>query len=130
LIQRRRPAHRHHDLDDNADPETVAANLKTHHRQIWSAQFQDPIILCQVFPSSETRIVLPTIKWQPGFTPPPWKATHKSPLIETCRFLPNAQGDAKLEEFPDLLHPNKRLRKMAAALFIDFVTFGLMDPSR
>src|SRR5262249_41974904 len=43
------------DLDEQADPETIAANLKLILAALKAADPNMPIILCQVFPSSETK---------------------------------------------------------------------------
>ena len=96
------------DLEENADPETIAANLKLILAKLKASNPKMPIVLCQVFPSSETkkrpadkirainRLYAAVVKNDPQIT-----------LIETWPLFANPQGDAKPEEFPDLLHPNK-----------------------
>lgn len=95
------------DLEEGAEPETIAANLrlilaglKQHHPPM-------PILLCQVFPSSATKkrpadkirrlneLYAALAKDFPPVT-----------LLDTYTLFANDQGDAKPEEFPDLLHPN------------------------
>src|SRR3954469_8029227 len=43
------------DLADNAEPETIAGNLKLIIAEIKKQDSKTPIVLCQVFPSSETK---------------------------------------------------------------------------
>lgn len=117
------------DLEENADPETIAANLKLILAKFKSSNPKMPIVLCQVFPSSETkkrpadkirainRLYAAAAKNDPQVT-----------LIETWPLFANPQGDAKPEEFPDLLHPNQAgYAKWAAALRPVFATLGFME---
>ncbi len=117
------------DLEENADPETIAANLKLILARLKSSNPKMPIVLCQVFPSSETkkrpadkikavnRLYAAAVKNDPQIT-----------LIETWPLFANPQGDAAPEEFPDLLHPNKAgYQKWAAALRPVFATLGFME---
>jgi hypothetical protein len=49
-------------------------------------------------------------------------------LLETYRLFANPQGEAKSDEFPDLLHPNKAgYAKWFAALRPIFATLGFME---
>ncbi len=117
------------DLDENAEPETIAANLKLILAAMKSHNATMPIVLCQVFPSSETKnrpaakikklnqLFAALVKGDPQIT-----------LIETWPLFANAQGDAKPEEFPDLLHPNPvGYAKWAAALRPIFATLGFLE---
>ena len=117
------------DLDDNADPETVAANLKLILAALKEHNAKMPVILCQVFPSSATmhrpadkikrlnELYAAAVRGDPQVT-----------LIETWPLFADADGDAKLEEFPDLLHPNKTgYAKWAAALRPIFATLGFLE---
>lgn len=117
------------DLEENAEPEIIAANLKLILAALKSHNAAMPIVLCQVFPSSETKhrpaakikklnqLYAALVKGDPQIT-----------LIETWPLFANAQGDAKLEEFPDLLHPNQAgYAKWAAALRPIFATLGFLE---
>jgi lysophospholipase L1-like esterase len=117
------------DLEEDADPETAAANLKLILAALEAHDANMPIILCQVFPSSETKkrpadkikklnqLCASLVKGDPQVT-----------LIETWPLFANAQGDAKSEEFPDLLHPNPiGYAKWAAALRPVLATLGFLD---
>jgi hypothetical protein len=77
-----------------------------------------PVILCQVFPSSETKqrpaskikqineLYAAAVKSEPQVT-----------LVDTWTLFASEAGDAKEAEFPDLLHPNEAgYAKWAAAL--------------
>jgi lysophospholipase L1-like esterase len=117
------------DLEDNADPETAAANLKLIIARLKARNPKMPIILCQVFPSSETKNrPADKIRTVNRLYAAAVKGDAQVTLIETWPLFANAQGDAKLEEFPDLLHPNKTgYAKWAAALHPILATLGLMD---
>jgi lysophospholipase L1-like esterase len=117
------------DLEEGADPETIAANLKLLVRKLNDFDPKMPIVLCQVFPSSDSKkrpaskvkkvnqLYAAAVKGNPSVT-----------LIETWALFANAQGDAKPEEFPDLLHPNKAgYSKWSAALHPIFATLGFVD---
>jgi lysophospholipase L1-like esterase len=117
------------DLEEGADPETIAGNMELILAALKEHDPRMPIVLCQVFPSSATmkrpadqiRAVneryLAAIKGDPQVIP-----------LDTWRLFANAQGDARPEEFPDLLHPNQAgYTKWAAALGPVFATLGLTE---
>jgi lysophospholipase L1-like esterase len=95
------------DLEEAAEPQVVASNLKLILAALKSHNPAMPIVLCNVFPSSATkkrptaqirainRLIFDAIKDEPQVT-----------LIDTFALFANGQGEAKAEEFPDLLHPN------------------------
>lgn len=106
------------DLEEGAAPETIAGNLRLLLAALKRHNPQMPIILCQVFPSSET-------KKRPAeqikrINRLYFEAVHNEPqvtLLDTWTLFADDRGDAKVEEFPDLLHPNGRgYAKWAAAL--------------
>lgn len=117
------------DLEEHADPETIAANLKLILAALKQANASMPIVLCQVFPSAESKqrpaskikkvnqLYAAAIKGDPQIT-----------LLETWPLFADAQGDAKASEFPDLLHPNRAgYAKWAAALRPLLGTLGLQE---
>jgi lysophospholipase L1-like esterase len=117
------------DLEEGADPETIVQNLKLILAQLKRQDAAMPIILCQVFPSSETKkrpaarikklnqLYAAAVKGDPQVT-----------LVETWPMFANAQGDAKPEEFPDLLHPNQAgYAKWAAAIRPILATLGFLE---
>jgi lysophospholipase L1-like esterase len=89
------------DLEEQADPETVTANLKLILAALKTHNAAMPIILCQVFPSSETKkrpadkikklnqLYAAAVKGDPRVIP-----------IETWALFADASGDATLAEFP------------------------------
>ncbi len=117
------------DLEEGATPEVAAGNLKLILAAIERHDANTPIVLCQVFPSSATMkrpaeairatnaLYLAAVKGDPRVT-----------YVETWPLFANEQGDAKKEEFPDLLHPNEvGYAKWAAALRPVFATLGLSE---
>ncbi len=117
------------DLEVNATPEVIAGNLALIIAELKKHNPKMPIILCNVFPSSASKkraaepiqkinqLYFAAVKGDPQVT-----------VLDTWRLFANEQGDAKKDEFPDLLHPNKKgYAKWAAALRPLFATLGFMD---
>jgi lysophospholipase L1-like esterase len=117
------------DLEEKAEPETIAENLKLILAELKKHDSKMPIVLCQVFPSSATKnrpadkikavnqLYAAVVKGDPQVT-----------LVETWTLFANAEGDAKKEEFPDLLHPNKEgYAKWAAAIRPILATLGFVE---
>jgi len=117
------------DLEENADPETIAANLKLILARFKEQDPRMPVILCQVFPSSDTK-KRPAAKIK-KINELYAAAVNGNPqviLIETWPLFADAQGNAKPDEFPDLLHPNKiGYAKWAAALQPILATLGFLE---
>ena len=117
------------DLEEAASPETINGNLKLILAAIKQHDAKLPVVLCQVFPSSESKkrpaekikqintLYAATVKGDPQVT-----------LVETHTLFADAAGDAKKEEFPDLLHPNKAgYAKWAAAIRPVLATLGFVE---
>jgi lysophospholipase L1-like esterase len=95
------------DLEEQAEPETIAGNLALILAALKQHNPAMPVVLCNVFPSSAAkkrpadkistinRLYFAAIKHEPQVT-----------VLDTYTLFANGQGDAKPEEFPDLLHPN------------------------
>jgi hypothetical protein len=117
------------DLEENAEPETIAANLKLILAALKQHNPKTPIVLCQVFPSSASKKrPADKIKRVNQLYAAAVKGDAQVTLVETWTLFANAQGDAKPGEFPDLLHPNKAgYTKWAAALHPIFATLGLVE---
>lgn len=95
------------DIEDGSDPEQVGENIRQILGMIRTARPQTPVVLCKVMPSSASK-KRPVEKIQKlnSLLDGIIKA---DPLITPCdTFAPfaNEHGEAKKEEFPDLLHPN------------------------
>ncbi len=117
------------DLEEQADPETIAANLKLILAKLKGHNPKIPIMLCQVFPSSESKKrPADKIKKINQLYAAAVKGDAQITFIETWPLFANAQGDAKPEEFPDVLHPNKAgYAKWAAGLRPIFATLGFLE---
>lgn len=117
------------DLEEKAEPETIAANLKLILAALKAHDPSMPVVLCQVFPSSETKKrSAEKIKKINDLYAAAVKGDTQVTFIETWPLFANAQGDAKAEEFPDLLHPNKAgYAKWAAALRPVLATLGFLE---
>lgn len=117
------------DLEEGAEPETIATNLKLILAKLKDHNAKMPIILCQVFPSSESKKrPADKIKKVNQLYAAAVRGDAQITFIETWPLFANAQGDAKPEEFPDVLHPNKAgYAKWAAALRPILATLGFLE---
>jgi lysophospholipase L1-like esterase len=118
------------DLEEKAEPSTIADNLELILGQIKSHNPKMPIVLCLVFPASESksrpaakikeinRLYQAKVMGDPQVT-----------VIDTWTLFANEKGDAKSEEFPDLLHPNEiGYKKWEHALRPVLEVVGLVQP--
>src|ERR1051325_3173711 len=117
------------DLEEKAEPETIAENLKLILAEFARHDSHTPIVLCQVFPSSASKNrPSDKIKRLNQLYPAAVKGNTQVTLIETWTLFADTKGDAIAAEFPDLLHPNLAgYAKWAGALHPVFATLGLMD---
>lgn len=117
------------DLEEQATPATIAGNIKLIIDNLKSSNPKMPIVLCNVMPSSETKkrpadkikevnkLMFEAVKGDPQVT-----------VLDTWTLFANEAGDAKAEEFPDLLHPNDAgYAKWAAALRPILATLGFVE---
>jgi lysophospholipase L1-like esterase len=115
------------DLEEGATPEIITGNLELILAAFERHDPRMPIVLCQVFPSSPDKdrtadqirainaLYLAAVKSDPKVT-----------YLETWPLFADPNGDAKADEFPDLLHPNEvGYAKWAAALRPILATLGL-----
>jgi hypothetical protein len=88
-----------------------------------------PIVLCQVFPSSAgKKRPAEQIKKVNQLYAAAVKGDAQVTFVQTWLLFADGQGDAKPEEFPDLLHPNKAgYEKWAAALRPILATLGFLE---
>lgn len=117
------------DLEEGAEPETIAANLKLILAKLKAHNAKMPVVLCQVFPSAESKQrPADQIKKLNQLYAAAVKGDAQVTLIETWLLFANSQGDARPEEFPDLLHPNQAgYAKWAAALRPILATLGFLE---
>jgi lysophospholipase L1-like esterase len=106
------------DLEEKAAPETIAGNLKLILDELSKFSPTMPIILCQVFPSSESKSrPAEQIKKINKLYAAAVKGNAQVTLVETWPLFATPEGDAIPAEFPDLLHLNLAgYKKWAAAL--------------
>jgi lysophospholipase L1-like esterase len=117
------------DLEEGATPGVIVGNLKLIVAAIERHDSKTPIVLCQVFPSSASK-KRPTeaIKAVNALYLAAVKGDSRVTYLETWPLFASAAGDAKPEEFPDLLHPNETgYARWAAALRPVLATLGLSE---
>lgn len=117
------------DLEENATSEVITSNMKLILAELKAFRDDLQVVLCKVFPSSASKsrsadrikaintAFAALVRDQPQVT-----------LVETWKLFANADGDARAEEFPDLLHPNAAgYHKWASALNPVLATLGLTE---
>ncbi|MGK0188513.1 MAG: lysophospholipase L1-like esterase [Verrucomicrobiales bacterium] len=117
------------DLEEGANPASTAANVMLILKALKKHDASVPVILCHVFPSaaSQKRPAKMIQKINEYFANAV-KGEPRITLLDTWTLFANAKGDAKKEEFPDLLHPNDTgYDKWATALRPVLATLGLME---
>lgn len=119
------------DLEEKAEPETIAANVKLILTELAKHNAKMPIVFCQVFPSSASKSrPADKIRKVNQLCGALVKGNAQITLVETWPLFADAQGDAIPAEFPDLLHPNMAgYAKWAAALRPVFATLGFLETS-
>ncbi len=117
------------DLEEKAEPEIIAGNLKLILAALKQHNAKMPIILCQVFPSSASKSrPADKIKKVNQLYAAAVKGDAQVTLMETHVLFADAQGDAKKDEFPDLLHPNQAgYTKWAGAIRPVLATLGFVE---
>ena len=95
------------DIGLGATPEEAAENLKTIFAMLKKHNAKMPIIVCKVMPSS-SKMSRPSEKLQKlnGLVDALIKGDTQFIRCDTWNIFADAEGNAKAEEFPDLLHPN------------------------
>ncbi len=117
------------DLEEQATAAEIAGNVKLIIQALKEHNAKLPIVLCQVMPSSESKKrpaakiqeinkqVFEVVKGDPQIT-----------VLDTWTLYAGPGGDAKAEDFPDLLHLNDSgYSKWAAALRPILATLGLTE---
>ncbi|HEV7501920.1 MAG TPA: GDSL-type esterase/lipase family protein [Vicinamibacteria bacterium] len=117
------------DLEEGATPETIAGNLKLILGALEQHEPGLPIVLCQVFPSSASKKrSAEQIKAVNALYRAAVKNDPRVTYLETWPLFADAAGDAKADEFPDLLHPEEvGYAKWAAALRPVLATLGFLE---
>jgi lysophospholipase L1-like esterase len=117
------------DLEEKAEPGIIVADLQLLLAALKQYNPALPVVLCEIFPSSTTkkrpadqikrlnRLLRAIVRDQPQVT-----------YLDTWTLFASAEGDAKPEEFPDLLHPNALgYAKWAGALRPVLATLGFLE---
>ncbi len=117
------------DLEENAKPAQIAANVKLIIQELKKHNAKMPIVLCRVFPSTAKKKRSATdIKETNKLCAAAVRGDAQVTVLDTWTLFANGEGDAKKAEFPDLLHPNKAgYAKWAAALNPIFATLKLTE---
>lgn len=115
------------DLEERDSAESIAANVKEIVRRLVAHNQQLPIFLCKVFPSSAgMRRSAKDIQRINELCAQAVADVKQVTVIDTWSIFADENGDAKREEFPDLLHPNKLgYETWAATLRPAFAKAGL-----
>ncbi len=117
------------DIELQADPATIAGNVKLILAALKQSNPGLPVVLCDVFPSAAVKqrpmakikqlnaLYAELVKDQPQVT-----------LLDTWSLFADVHGDALPDEFPDLLHPNNvGYARWAAALRPILEELGVVD---
>lgn len=117
------------DLEEKATPEQIAENFKSIIDELKAHNSSMPIIVSLVFPSSaEKSRPADKIKKVNDLYSAAVKGDPQVIVLDTWTLFANSKGDAKVWEFPDLLHPNKKgYDKWAGALRPIFATLGYWE---
>ncbi len=125
------------DLEEGAEPETIAGNFKLIVAALKAHNPKMPIVVCQVFPSSnDKKRPAEKIKAVNALYAAAAKGDPQITVLDTWTLFADAKtGNARREEFPDLLHPNpvgyemwtKALQPILATLgFVEVETDGFV----
>ena len=117
------------DLEENAEPAEIAENLKLIIAKLKQHDAQMPIVLCRMFPSSaQKKRPASKIKQTNQLFAEVVNGDPQVTVLDTWTLFANQDGDAKSEEFPDLLHPNQAgYAKWASALRPILATLGFVE---
>jgi lysophospholipase L1-like esterase len=95
------------DIEEQAEPETIAANLKLIVAALKQHSATMPVVLCRVMPSSaEKKRPAEKIRKLNQLYADAMKDEPQVTMLDTWALFANIHGDSDLSEFPDLLHPN------------------------
>ncbi|MDB4736382.1 SGNH/GDSL hydrolase family protein [Planctomycetota bacterium] len=106
------------DLEEGDSAREIASNVRAIVRRLVRQDPKMPILLCKVFPSSETmRRSAKDIRRVNRLCANYVERIPQVTVLDTWSIFANEDGDATRAEFPDLLHPNEQgYKKWADAL--------------
>ncbi|PTY03187.1 acetylhydrolase [Opitutaceae bacterium EW11] len=97
------------DIEEKAEPEVIAGNVRLILDELTHFNPKMPIVMCEVFPSSPSKNRPPEkIKALNALYVDLVKAYPQVTLLDTWSLFAGQDGNATLDEFPDLLHPNDK----------------------
>ena len=116
------------DLEEKAEPEVPAENLKLIVAALRQHNPAMPVVLCLVFPSSPVKARPPEkIRRINALYRTAMADEAQVTVLDTWSLFADVQGNAKEQEMPDLLHPNiLGYARWAAALRPVLETVGLL----
>jgi lysophospholipase L1-like esterase len=117
------------DIGLGIDPLAIGENMKLLLEKIAQHDPKVPVILCAVMPSSETKQrPAAAIRALNEFYAEFVRKNPQVTMLDLNTLYANEKGDAKPEEFPDLLHPNDiGYKKWRDAIWPVFATLGFVD---
>lgn len=117
------------DLEENAEPATIAGNVALIVEAIKEHDGDVPIVLCLVMPSSASKSrPAGKITRLNQLVQEQLKGDAQITILDTWSLFANEKGDARQSEFPDLLHPNQAgYAKWKHALRPLFATLGFIE---
>lgn len=117
------------DLEEGAEPEMIAANLQLILEALQRYRASMPVVLCRVFPSSETKRRPPDqIRRINRLFEQVASHFPQVTYLDTWSLFTDQAGNARIDEFPDLLHPNHLgYAKWAKALRPVLATLGYLE---
>lgn len=117
------------DIEVGVSAEAIGRNFQKIVAALKAHDVKMPVIVCRVFPSSATKKrPKETIAAVNALYDAAVKNDPQVTVIDTYTLFANAEGDARAEYFPDLLHLNAAgYARWAAALRPLFATAGFLD---
>ena len=117
------------DIEEVARADAIVSNVELLVQRIRDHNAAIPIILCATFPSDPTKDRGPDLindlntRYRAAF-----KGHPQVRILDTWTLFANASGNAKADEMPDLLHPNKiGYAKWRDALWPMLATYGFVE---
>ena len=117
------------DIEEVTRNDAITQNVSLIIERLQAHRADLPIILCEVFPSSPAKQRGPEyIRDLNARYRAAVKGNSGVIMLDTWTLFANAEGNAWVEEMPDLLHPNAAgYQKWRAALQLLFATLGLTE---
>ncbi len=117
------------DLEENAEPSVIAGNVKLILDEVKKYNPSLPVVFCLVFPSSETKNrPADKVKALNDAYTAVARGNPQVTVLDTWTLYADSQGNAKPDEFKDLLHLNDAgYRKWAAALRPVLATLDFLE---